>query len=76
MDSLKATQIEIDEILKKDKMWDEIRVATAQLVADLPSSFRDEVRKDAESIAAMYMNLNRGAQWLTFRLEIVKHNSC
>ena len=73
---LKAVRVGIGEILKKDKMWDEIRAATAQLVADLPSSFCDEVRKDAESIAAMYINLNTGAQWLTFRLEIVQHNPC
>ena len=55
---------------------DEIRDACGQLVAGLPASFREAVRRDAEALTAMCMRLCPKVPWVTLRLEIVQHNAC
>jgi hypothetical protein len=50
--------------------------ACTQLVADLPSAFREAVRRDAEALALTSVRLCPDAPWLTLRLEIVQYNAC
>ena len=54
----------------------EIIAACAQLVSDLPSSFREDLRLDAELIVKMCRNLCPTVPWITLRLEIVQYNAC
>ena len=55
---------------------EEIRQACAQLVADLPSSFREDIRIDAEAIADMCVRLCPEVPWLTLRLEVTQYDAC
>jgi len=50
--------------------------ACAKLVAELPCSFRESVRCDAQSIAEMCLRLCPAAPWLTIKLEVQQHNAC
>ena len=54
---------------------DDVRDACAQLVAGLPSSFRDAVRSDAEALAGMCARLCPEVPWLTLRLEVVQYDA-
>ena len=55
---------------------DEIREACVDLVAALPSSFREYVRRDAQSLAEMCVRQCPKAPWLTLSLEIQQHDAC
>ena len=55
---------------------DEIRQACGRLVADLPASFRADVRSDAEAIAGMCVRLCPEVPWLTLRLEVTHFDAC
>lgn len=55
---------------------EEIRAACEKLVRGLPSSFRRDVRSDAENLANMCVRLCPDVPWITFRLEIVQRNGC
>lgn len=54
----------------------EIIAACAELVSGLPSSFREDVRMDAESIVELCRKLCPTVPWVTLRLEIVQYNAC
>ena len=53
-----------------------IHDASAQLVADLPTSFRAAVLADAEAMAGACVRLCPDVPWLTLRLEVVQYNAC
>ena len=54
----------------------EIQNVCEQLVAELPPSFRDAVRRDAEELGLTMMRLCPNVPWLTWRLEIVQRHAC
>ena len=55
---------------------EEIRAGCVQLVEELPESFREDIRKDAEALATLSKRLCPNAPWLTMRLEIVQEHMC
>ena len=59
-----------------DSAADDIRDACAHLVSVLPSSFRDDIRRDAEDLATLQRNLCPDVPWLRFSLEIAQYDAC
>lgn len=55
---------------------EDIREACEELVAALPSSFRESVRRDAVSLAEMCVRQCPKAPWLNLSLEIQQHDAC
>ena len=67
-----TTPLPTADILQEE----DIRDACAHLVAELPASFREDVRTDAEALASMFLRLCPGVPWLTLRLEVAQFNAC
>ena len=50
---------------------DEVQAACARVVATLPTTFQEPIRRDAEALTAMLLRLCPNSPWLTLRIEIV-----
>ena len=55
---------------------EQLREACDHLVGELPPSFREDVRSDAEALAKMQLRLCPDVPWLTLRLEVAQFNAC
>ena len=53
-----------------------IRESCAKMVEELPKSFRENIRSDAESLATLYTRLCPKVPWLTIKLEFCQENYC
>jgi hypothetical protein len=60
----------------KQDVSEAIRACSESLVASLPSSFRDDIRRDSQSLAEMCVRMCPGVPCLIMKLELLQHNAC